>query len=232
MKTPQVIFEDDYMLALNKPTGWVVNDAATVEVQTLQDWIEQNYNFELAKNRQLRSGIVHRLDKPTSGIILVAKKREIFDALQKQFADREINKVYVALVHKKRGHGPELAERGTINEKIGRLPWKRTKFGVFEGGREAVTNYKVINSSPEYSLLELYPKTGRTHQLRVHLQHIGNPVVGDHLYAGRKTARVDLKQFGRLMLHARSIEFTHPITKKLMHLESPLPKEFEIDIKQ
>jgi 23S rRNA pseudouridine1911/1915/1917 synthase len=234
MQNPSVIFEDDYILALNKPAGWVVNDSETSHGNpTLQSWIEENYSFETSHKKELRSGIVHRLDKPTSGIILVAKTEDIFNALQKQFADRETEKVYVALVH-----GKVEPSEGVINEKVGRLPWMRTKFGVHENGREAVTSYKVIRSvilseaeGSLYTFVELYPKTGRTHQLRVHLKHIGNPIVGDHLYAGRKISKADLKEFGRLMLHAKSIEFIHPITKKKMLLKTDLPKEFEFFLK-
>lgn len=226
MKTPSVVFEDDYLLALTKPVGFVVNDSNTIsDAPSLQDWISKNYSFEIAQNKELRNGLVHRLDKPTSGIILVAKTEDVFFALQKQFADRQVEKVYIALVH---AAGPELAERGTINEPIGRLPWKRTKFGVIDNGREAVTDYKLISNNDNYSLLELYPKTGRTHQLRVHLKHIGHPIVGDLLYAGRKTARHDLREFGRLMLHANKIKFIHPVTKKELLLESPLPQEFKL----
>ncbi|HWA51715.1 MAG TPA: RluA family pseudouridine synthase [Patescibacteria group bacterium] len=230
MDNPQVIFEDDYILALNKPAGFVVNDSNTIsDAPSLQDWIDKNYDFEIAHNKMLRNGIVHRLDKPTSGIILVAKNENIFHELQKEFFDREVNKVYVALVH------GEMQGIGEINAKIGRLPWKRSKFGVIDNGRDALTKYKVARSvtlsevegSKEYSLLELYPKTGRTHQLRVHLKHIGHPIVGDFLYAGRKVSKKDLQIFGRLMLHAKEIEFIHPVTKKKIKLETNLPKEFE-----
>lgn len=224
MKTPSVIYEDDYILAINKPAGWVVNESETAHGNpTLQDWISKNFNFETSKSKEMRSGIVHRLDKPTSGIILVAKTTDVFFALQKQFADREIEKVYVALVH-----GKVKESSGSINEKIGRLPWNRMRFGVFEGGRDAVTNYKVLDSNSDYSFLELYPKTGRTHQLRVHLKHIGHPIVGDHLYAGRKLYKEDIQKFSGLMLHAKEITFTHPITKEKMKLEAPLAEDFKL----
>jgi 23S rRNA pseudouridine1911/1915/1917 synthase len=220
MQNPSVIFEDDYILALNKPAGWVVNDSETAHGNpTLQSYIESNYNFETSHKKELRSGIVHRLDKPTSGIILIAKSDDLFYELQKQFAERQIEKTYVALVH-----GKVEPSEGIINEPVGRLPWKRTNFGVLPEGREAITNYKALKYIKDYTFVELHPKTGRTHQLRVHMKHMGNPIVGDHLYAGRKIAKSDLKEFGRLMLHAKSIEFTHPITKKIMKLEAPLPE--------
>lgn len=224
MQNPSVIWEDDYILALNKPAGWIVNDSNTVSNNpTLQDWIEKNYSFETSHVKELRSGIVHRLDKPTSGIILIAKTKEVFNALQKEFASREVRKVYLALVH-----GKIEPKVGTINAPVGRLPWKRTKFGVFPGGREAVTNYKVINYYKGYTLVELYPKTGRTHQLRVHLKHIGHPIVSDPLYAGRKTLREDIKTFPRLFLHTKSIKFIHPVTGKEIMLDVPLPTDLKL----
>ncbi len=221
METPQVIFEDDYILALNKPSG--------MDIEALQSWVKDNFKFEVSDSRELRNGLVHRLDKPTSGVILFAKTESIFFALQKQFAERVVQKVDVALVH-----GSLAKELGTINEPVGRLPWKRTKFGVYPEGRPAVTNYKVIRVIPteaegSLSLLELYPKTGRTHQLRVHLKHIGHPIVSDPLYAGRKTLRADTKIWPRLWLHAKSIELIHPITGKKLKLEAPLPSDLKFD---
>ena len=224
MENPSVVWEDDYILALNKPAGWVINDSETAHGNPiLQDWIEKNYNFETSHSKELRSGIVHRLDKPTSGIILIAKTKEVFYALQKEFADRKIEKVYIALVH-----GNVSREEGIINAPIGRLPWKRTKFGIVPGGRSAVTEYKVIGHHEPFSLLELYPKTGRTHQLRVHLKHIGHPIVSDPLYAGRKTLRQDVKIWPRLWLHAKEIKFIHPVTKRKTTLEAPLPSDLKL----
>jgi len=226
MENPQVIYEDDYILALNKPAGWVVNDSETAHGNpVLQDWISKNLKFDISNSKNLRSGIVHRLDKPTSGVILVAKNEEVFNLLQKEFFDREVQKTYVALVH---GHVKN--GEGVINAPVGRLPWKRTKFGVIDSGREAVTNYKVLKYFNDYTLLELYPKTGRTHQLRVHLKHIGYPIVSDHLYVGRKTLRNDLKTFPRLFLHAKIIEFIHPVTKKKIKIEAPIPEDLKLPL--
>ncbi len=232
MNEPSIIFEDKNLLALDKPSGWVVNDATTVQGrQTLQSWIKDNLKFPISNDKLLRSGIVHRLDKPTSGIILVAKTKEVYEALQKEFFNREVKKTYIALVH-----GRVEDSKGVINAPVGRLPWKRTKFGVFPEGRPAITNYKVTGyyslSSNPFTILELYPKTGRTHQLRVHLKHIGHPVVADPLYAGRKTLREDLKTFPRLFLHAKSIEFVHPVTKKVIKLESPFPPDLASALEQ
>ena len=223
-ENPQVIFEDAYLLAFNKPAGWVINDANTTSVNpTLQDYIDKNFDFEIAHDKELRSGVVHRLDKPTSGVILVAKTKDVFFALQKEFADRITEKVYVALVH-----GKVKLETGTIDAPVGRLPWKRTKFGVLATGRPALTNYKVGKHFADFAYLELYPKTGRTHQLRVHLKHLGHPIVSDPLYAGRKTLRHDIKVWPRLWLHAKSIDFIHPITKEKIHIEAPLPPDLTL----
>ena len=182
-----------------------------------------------------RSGIVHRLDKETSGILLIAKNPASFLNLQKQFKDRSVKKTYIALVH-----GEVKPESGEINVPVGRLSFNRKRFGVVAGGREAVTKYKVLSikyyavpagrqvsdgKKEPLSLLELYPKTGRTHQIRVHLKYFGHPVFSDPLYGGRKTSRNDRKLLPRLFLHAAKISFLHPKTNKIISLESPLPQE-------
>ncbi len=215
IETPEIIYEDDCLFALDKPSG--------MDVEALQLWIKNNLKFSISNSYELRNGLVHRLDKPTSGVILVAKTEEIFYALQRKFADREIEKTYIALAHGK--IDPPVGE---INAPVGRLPWKRTKFGVFDGGRSATTKYKVLKYFDEHTLVELYPKTGRTHQLRVHLKHIGHSIVSDPLYAGRKTLRSDLKLCPRLFLHAKSIEFIHPIAKKRIKIEAPLPSDLKL----
>ncbi|MBI2268492.1 MAG: RluA family pseudouridine synthase [Candidatus Blackburnbacteria bacterium] len=245
MIQPHILFEDDYLLAINKPSGMVVNRGFATEDETLQDWIDTNFNFPLAHDFEMRNGLVHRLDKETSGVLLIAKTPEVFENLQKQFKERGVEKGYVALVH-----GRVEPTEGTINAPVGRLPWKRTRFGVLKDGREAKTLYIVkslinqlasqisttynlqpttynLQPTTSLSLLELYPKTGRTHQIRVHLKHIGHPVVGDILYAGRKTARRDREWCPRLFLHAKSLTFTHPVTEKHITIEAPLPKELE-----
>jgi len=191
-----------------------------------------------------RSGIVHRLDKETSGIILVAKTVDAFKNLQEQFKNREVHKTYMAL-----SHGKIVPESGEISVPVGRLTFNRKRFGVVAGGRESVTGYKVIHEyvipakagiqknpgSPIrsgmtreiFSLVELHPKTGRTHQIRVHLQYIGHPIFGDELYAGRKTAREDRKILPRVFLHAAGISFIHPVSGKRVEFTAPLPKELQ-----
>ena len=238
---PKIIFEDEWILVLDKPAGWVVNDAETVkDTPTVQAWIAKNFDFETTKERRHRAGIVHRLDKETSGILLIAKTTSVFEKLQAQFKNREVKKMYMALVH-----GKVDPREGEIKATVGRLPWRRDRFGVLPGGREAETVYKVdsyytapatLNSLPtthysqlttHHTLLTLYPKTGRTHQIRIHLKYIGHPIVSDEFYAGRKTARKDRKWCPRLFLHASEISFNHPKTGEELSFRSEIPKDLK-----
>ena len=193
-----------------------------------------------------RAGIVHRLDKETSGILLIAKNPEVFESLQRQFKERLVKKVYVALAH-----GKIAPETGEINVPVGRLPWNRERFGIIPGGRESVTKYKVLGYHRYHgqkelkardtrgtrgaldtlgetlTLLELYPQSGRTHQIRVHLKYLDHPIYSDYLYAGRKTARNDRKVLPRVFLHAGKISFQHPKTGETASFESILPIELQ-----
>jgi len=251
---PKVIFEDDYILVLDKPAGMIVNRSDTTKGEiTVQDWVEKYLKIRIPKSEIRnkskilnsndqngfefrdssfdfvnRAGIVHRLDKETSGILLVAKTQEAFENLQKQFKERIVKKTYTALAH-----GKVEPSEGEINVPVGRLPWNRKRFGVMAAGREALTKYRVLsikyyvsgkNREP-LSLLELYPQTGRTHQIRVHLQYFHHPIFSDHLYAGRKTGRNDRKILSRIFLHASKISFLHPNDGKLVSFESKLPEE-------
>ena len=171
-----------------------------------------------------RGGVVHRLDKETSGLLLIAKNPQSFSNLQKQFKQREVKKVYLALVH-----GEVRPEKGEISASVGRLPYNRIRFGVIAGGREATTDYEVINyyrlGKEKFTYLRLNPKTGRTHQIRVHLKYINHPIFSDPLYGGRKVSRADRKLLPRLFLHASEISFLHPKNNQIISLESPLPQE-------
>lgn len=248
---PKVIFEDSDLLVLDKPAGMIVNRSDTTKGEmTLQDWVEkylkitnsksqisnklqiQNLNYEEQAKVDFvnRAGIVHRLDKETSGILLVAKTLEAFINLQAQFKERKVRKTYVAL-----SHGRIKPQTGEINVNVGRLPWNRKRFGVIAGGRESVTLYKVLSikylvsekSKEPLSLVELTPKTGRTHQIRVHLQYLKHPIFGDPLYAGRKTSRQDRKLLPRVFLHAAKISFFHPKKNELLTFESPLSDDLQ-----
>lgn len=231
---PKIIYQDNSLLVIDKPTGWIVNDASTTNGQpTLQAWLSK-MDYPLAKSREYRSGIVHRLDKETSGVLLIAKTKEAFEKLQAQFKNREVKKTYTALVH-----GKVEPKEGEIKAPVGRLPWRRDRFGVLPGGRSAETQYKTIsnlqftikNERQDFTLLELKPKTGRTHQIRIHLKYLGHPVVGDEFYAGRKTARNDRKWCPRLFLHASEIEFEHPATKNRVVFKSKLSSDLEDTLK-
>lgn len=240
-----ILYEDESLLLINKPAGITVNRSdTTVGQETVQDFTDKylekelvrppavmtkDTNEELSSDFFLRSGIVHRLDKETSGILLVAKNKSVFAALQLEFKERRVHKTYRALAH-----GKVTPMTGEINVPVGRLPWNRRQFGVVAGGRESLTKYNVVgyfrtdDSRKEIvSLIELNPLTGRTHQIRVHLQYLGYPIFSDFLYAGRKTQREDRKLLERVFLHAAAISFIHPVTKKRVEFEAPLPQELE-----
>ncbi len=225
MISPSILLETETFFALNKPAGWVINDSLTAHGNpTIQTWVEENLSSEVAKNSELRNGIVHRIDKETSGVLLVAKTADALTALQTQFSERLIQKTYMALVH------GELSGGGTIDAPIGRMSKNRMRFGVTADGRPAQTAYKVISvekGKEPYSLLELTPKTGRTHQLRVHLAHIKHPIVSDPLYVGRKTNRRDRAWCPRLFLHAASLTCVDPGTQKEVTISAPLPQDLE-----
>ncbi len=228
---PKIIYEDSEFFVIDKPSGWITNEADTTTTQpVLQKWVRENFDYPLKGNEEMRDGIVHRLDKETSGIILVAKTKEAFEKLQVEFKGREVQKTYTALLHGK----VEPAE-GQIEVTVGRLPWRRDRFGVLPGGRESVSEYKVIKFYPGnnggHSLVEFYPKTGRTHQIRIHAKHIGHAIVADEFYAGRKTARNDRKWCLRLFLHASGIKFAHPKTGKALEFKSELPEDLKTAIK-
>ncbi len=235
-----ILLEDDHLLVIDKPAGMVVNRADSVKGITVQDWMDKTYSiptavFPVVKPYEReydpvrefvnRSGVVHRLDKETSGVLLLAKDPVTFEKLKEQFKTRTVSKEYVALVH-----GRVAPPKASIDAPIGRLPWNRTRFGVFPGGREAQTEYKVQKhyKGPQQeplTLLTLSPHTGRTHQLRVHMQYVNFPLVGDELYAGRSRARDDREWCPRIFLHARQLVFKHPVNEKKIIIESPLPNE-------
>jgi 23S rRNA pseudouridine1911/1915/1917 synthase len=226
-ESPKVLYEDESLFVVDKPSGWITNDADTTTNQpVLQTWVRENFDYPLKDNREMRDGIVHRLDKETSGIIIVAKTPESFEKLQSEFKAREVTKTYIALLH-----GKVEPSEGEIKAEVGRLPWHRSRFGILPGGRESSTQYKVLEYYPGnnagHSLVEFYPKTGRTHQIRIHARHIGHAIVADEFYAGRKTARNDRKWCPRLFLHATSIKFVHPKTGKEVEFKSELPLDLK-----
>ncbi len=223
---PQIIYQDNFLLVIDKPSGWTVNRSQTTGYQrTVQDWLEDSFRFPIFDFQELRSGIVHRLDKGTSGLLLIAKTREAFNNLQGQFRNRRVKKEYQALVH------GVLPLSGKIVASIGRLPWARKKFGVLPGGREAETRFRRVGvfrrEGEQFSLVRAFPKTGRTHQIRVHFRYLNYPLVSDSAYAGRKRARSDQKWCPRIFLHAHKISFFHPDSKERREYVAELPNDLK-----
>ena len=211
-----IIYEDEDILVVNKPAGMVVHPAAGHWQGTLVNAL-LGYMPGLASiGGELRPGIVHRLDKDTSGLVVVAKNDRAHRYLQRQFRARQVEKVYLALVE-----GVPKEPRGVIIAPIGRDPTQRKRMGVVTGGREAETEYRVERSFPQHSLLEVRPRTGRTHQVRVHLAYIGHPVVGDRVY-GRRKPTVPL---GRQFLHAQRLAFRLPKDDQSREFLVPLPAD-------
>lgn len=228
---PTILFEDSDVLVLSKPAGMIVNNADTSRMEfTLQDFIDKNFPVKDKNGNEdflKRSGIVHRLDKETSGAIIIARNSKSFENLQLQFKERKIQKTYIALVHGR------IVSEGIVNVPIGRLPWNRMRFGVISNGRESYTEFKVLKyylrkikkKEEILSHIEVFPKTGRTHQIRVHLQYAGFPIVSDALYAGRKVYREDKEMLQRQFLHAHKIIFTHPVNNNVITVEAPLSED-------
>ncbi|MEX0895957.1 MAG: RluA family pseudouridine synthase [Patescibacteria group bacterium] len=278
------IYEDDDILCINKPAGMVVNRSATTRLETVQDWsgtfLEKSgcfslekYNFQNEKNNlsyqipdddayadpvtifKERVGIAHRLDKETSGILLLAKHPAALLACMAQFKERTVEKRYTALVH-----GIFAQKADTISLPIDRSAYNRHRFSVSASGRSAVTKYSVdeefsldaeawvqalqqqfgwkqqeaersLRLYQGLSLISCYPKTGRTHQIRVHCSYLQHPLVADELYLGRKRAKVDRVWCPRHFLHASSLSFLHPRTNKRIELEAPVPTDLAAAVK-
>ena len=214
-----IIYEDDDIIVINKPKGLVVHPANGNPDGTLVNAIMAICKESLSGiGGKIRPGIVHRLDKDTSGILIVAKNDKAHINLSNQIKNREMKKIYIALVR-----GVVNENEATIDMPIGRSTKDRKKMAVRKDGKEAITHFKVLKRFPKYTLLEVKIDTGRTHQIRVHMAEIGHPVVGDVVYSNGKN---DFGVVGQ-MLHAKSLDFKHPITGKQMHLEAELPKYFK-----
>ena len=259
----KIIYEDNDILVLDKPPGLVVDKSETQQERTLEDWLDSRFRG----NDIVRNGIVHRLDKDTSGLLLIAKTQESLENLQKQFSERVVKKEYLALVH------GQILEPGMVDAPIIRNPENREKFTILgptrsyapdlvgrQIGRQAVTEYEPVQNfqfsifnmrtadaeqsvfndlnkiqmrklgklySDGFTLVRCFPKTGRTHQIRVHLKVAGHPIVSDEKYVGRKMYRLDRRFCKRQFLHAAKIGFKHPVSGKWMELESQLPEDLE-----
>lgn len=222
-----ILYEDKALLVLNKPPGLVVHPAAGHEEHTLVNALLHHCEGQLSGiGGVARPGIVHRLDKDTSGCLVVAKNDATHLALSEQFAGRSIKKIYLAIVC---GEMPR--EEGNIRAAIARHPGHRKRMAVTEGkGREAWTSYRVLERLRAATFVEAVLHTGRTHQIRVHFQHLGHPLLGDETYGKRQNIRLtELTGYTppRLMLHAHKLSFTHPRTRKKQNFEAPLPADFK-----
>jgi 23S rRNA pseudouridine1911/1915/1917 synthase len=211
-----VIYQDDHLLAVNKPAGMVVHPAYGHQSGTLVNAVLAYCPQTADVGGPERAGIVHRLDKDTSGLILIAKDEVTHAALQRRFKRRQVKKTYLALVE-----GCPEPRQGLIDAPIGRDKRQRKQMAVVRSGRQARTAYRVVERFDDYSLVELQPETGRTHQLRVHLAWLGSPVVGDRVYGYRKQRLLQERHF----LHAHKLELTHPATGAALSLTAPLPDD-------
>jgi 23S rRNA pseudouridine1911/1915/1917 synthase len=218
----QILFEDHDLIVINKPAGLVVHPGAGHQQRTLVNALLSHCTTLSGIGGKERPGIVHRLDKETSGCLAVAKNDSTHRDLSRQFAERAVEKIYLALVS-----GKLRKEAGVIEEKIHRHPVHRKRMTVTSlRGRAAKTDYHVLRSGDQASLIECRLHSGRTHQIRVHLHHIGHPVLGDKVYGARRA-----KDFPRQMLHAWKIGFRHPRTGEWRIFEAPLPDDFATALK-
>ncbi len=209
-----IVYEDEYLLVVNKPSGMVVHPALGHYTGTLVNALMYHTNLS---NHDIRPGIVHRIDKDTSGLLLVAKNDDVHLFLSEELSKRKVNRKYIALVY-----GVINNDTGTIDAPIGRSIFDRKKMMVTDiNSKDAITHFKVLERYKNATLIECTLETGRTHQIRVHMEYIGYPIVNDPVYGKRKL----INDFGQ-MLHAKTIGFEHPITKKYMEFSVDAPKEF------
>jgi 23S rRNA pseudouridine1911/1915/1917 synthase len=218
----EVLYEDEDLVAIDKPAGMVVHAGAGIRSGTLVNALLHRFESLSSHAGDLRPGIVHRLDRYTSGVLLVAKTDAAHRSLAEQFAERRVRKMYVALVH-----GVVKAEHGRIEKPIARDPARRVRMTArLAKGRQAWSEYRVLRRFAHFTLLEVLIGTGRTHQIRVHLASIGHPVVGDRLY-GAPAQVAGRPPLGRYFLHAAAIRFEQPTSGQPVELSSPLPPELE-----
>lgn len=217
-----IYYEDEDVIVINKPSGMVVHPANGNYEGTLVNALMHHCKDLSAINGVIRAGIVHRIDKDTSGLIVACKNDYAHKHLSKQFMHKEVSRKYYAIVYGVINHN-----YGKIDAPIGRSPVDRKLMAVVENGKDAVTNFKVIERYKNYTLVELILETGRTHQIRVHMKYIGHPLVGDPQYGPKKV----IGKHGQF-LHAKTLGFIHPRLEKYMEWESPLPDYYEKFLKE
>ena len=224
-----VVYEDDDLIVVNKPAGMVVHPAAGISGGTLANALAFHFEQLSTTAGTARPGIVHRLDKGTSGLMVVAKTESAHEQLANQFRDREVFKSYIALAHGQVEH-----RKGQIDQPIARDPRNRVRMAIVRGGRPALSIYRVRESLGRFTLLDVELKTGRTHQIRVHLSWLKHPVVGDEVYGGgRDKTIVDpeirraASKLDRQFLHAAELGFKHPTTGEQLMLKADLPAELQ-----
>lgn len=213
----EIVYQDADVAVVNKPDGMVVHPAAGHPRGTMVNALLYHIKDLSGINGKIRPGIVHRIDKDTSGLLMVAKNDNAHEKLAAQLKDKTSLREYIALVHGVIPH-----DKGTIDAPIGRSKTDRKRQDIVDQGRAAVTHFQVLERFENFTLISLQLETGRTHQIRVHMKYIGFPIAGDPIYGPRKT----LEGKGQY-LHAKTLGFKHPTTDKMMTFEAPLPKEFE-----
>lgn len=219
-----ILYQDADVVIVNKPCGMVVHPAAGNEDRTLVNALLYHVRDLSGIGGEMRPGIVHRLDKDTSGLILIAKNDKAHAVLSEQFKERSMEKHYRAVAF---GHFPE--ESGLIDAPIARHPVDRKKMAVVPDGKPSQTEWKALEQLKSATYLDVHLLTGRTHQIRVHMHSIGHPLLGDRIYAPNLKTSVHIP---RLMLHAYSLAFTHPTTGERMMLCAPLPEKFEATLEK
>lgn len=213
----EIVYEDEDVLVVNKPSGMVVHPSAGHTRGTLVNGLMHHCDDLSGINGVMRPGIVHRIDKDTSGLLMVAKNDKAHISLVNQLVDKSVTRVYKALVH---GHIPH--DHGTIDAPIGRDQRDRQKMAVVDNGKQAVTHFKVLERFGKYTLIECRLETGRTHQIRVHMKYIDHPLAGDPKYGPRKTI-----DFGGQVLHAGTIGFIHPTSEEYLEFSAEVPENYQ-----
>ncbi|MGN7407602.1 MULTISPECIES: RluA family pseudouridine synthase [unclassified Sporosarcina] len=213
----EIVYEDSDVLVVNKRSGMVVHPAPGHTTGTLVNGLMHHCTDLSGINGIMRPGIVHRIDKDTSGLLMVAKNDKAHTSLVNQLVEKSVTRVYTALVH---GHIPH--DNGTIDAPIGRNQKDRQSMSVENNGKHAVTHFKVLERFGEFTLVECRLETGRTHQIRVHMKYIGHPLAGDPKYGPKRTI-----DFDGQVLHAGTLGFVHPVTEEYMEFKAPLPDDFE-----